>query len=164
MSTYIDTHTIQNLPPSYVDRDDSSSPKSVVYSGVHRLWAFSRSWKRTTRLYSDDLLGVDNIGVCTKRVAEVSAEAIMEDAPEFMKNTAVPAEGVFKAVRIEVSPPRGKEDGAPESEYLLFLFTSQIVYLAGLAIASACSGEVLDVKTVKEVLKEEYAVDIAFSG
>ena len=30
MSTYIDIHIIQNLPPSCVNRDDSGSPKSAV--------------------------------------------------------------------------------------------------------------------------------------
>lgn len=164
MSTYIDIHIIQNLPPSCVNRDDSGSPKSAVYGGVRRLRVSSQSWKRATRLYFNDLLDADDVGVRTKRVVEVLAEAIAKDAPELAENAAALAEGVFKATKIKVSPPRGKKDGAPESGYLLFLSTSQIARLAELAIASARSGEVLDAKMVKKIFKEEHAVDIALFG
>ena len=164
MSTYIDIHIIQNLPPSCVNRDDSGSPKSAVYGGVRRLRVSSQSWKRATRLYFNDLLDADDVGVRTKRVVEVLAEAIAKDAPELAENAAVLAEGVFKATKIKVSPPRGKKDGAPESGYLLFLSTSQIARLAELAIASARSGEALDAKMVKKIFKEAHAVDIALFG
>lgn len=164
MSTYIDIHIIQNLPPSCVNRDDSGSPKSAVYGGVRRLRVSSQSWKRATRLYFNDRLDADDVGVRTKRVVEVLAEAIAKDAPELAENAAVLAEGVFKASKIKVSPPRGKKDGAPESGYLLFLSTSQIARLAELAIASARSGEALDAKMVKKIFKEEHAVDIALFG
>ena len=164
MSTYIDIHIIQNLPPSCVNRDDSGSPKSAVYGGVRRLRVSSQSWKRATRLYFNDLLDADDVGVRTKRVVEVLGSAIAKDAPELAENAAVLAEGVFKASKIKVSPPRGKKDGAPESGYLLFLSTSQIARLAELAIASARSGEALDAKAVKKIFKETHAVDIALFG
>ena len=82
MSTYIDIHIIQNLPPSCVNRDDSGSPKSAVYGGVRRLRVSSQSWKRATRLYFNDLLDADDVGVRTKRVVEVLAAAIEKDAPD----------------------------------------------------------------------------------
>ncbi|MCI7456080.1 type I-E CRISPR-associated protein Cas7/Cse4/CasC, partial [Actinomyces urogenitalis] len=31
MSTFVDIHLIQSLPPSCVNRDDSGSPKSALY-------------------------------------------------------------------------------------------------------------------------------------
>ena len=37
MSTFVDIHLIQSLPPSCVNRDDSGSPKSALYGGVRRL-------------------------------------------------------------------------------------------------------------------------------
>ena len=164
MSTYIDIHIIQNLPPSCVNRDDSGSPKSAVYGGVRRLRVSSQSWKRATRLYFNDLLDADDVGVRTKRVVEVLAAAIAKDAPELAENATTLAEGVFKAAKIKLSPPRGKKDGTQESGYLLFLSTSQIARLAELAIAPARSGETLDAKTVKKIFKEAHAVDIALFG
>lgn len=164
MSTYVDIHIIQSLPPSCVNRDDSGSPKSAVYGGVRRLRVSSQSWKRATRLYFNDLLDAKDVGVRTKRVVEVLAERITEDAPELADAAAELAEKVFAAARIKLAPPRGKKDAPQESGYLLFLSTSQIERLAGLAIASARGGEALDAKTVKKIFKEAHAVDIALFG
>ena len=164
MSTYVDIHIIQNLPSSCVNRDDSGSPKSAVYGGVRRLRVSSQSWKRATRLYFNDLLDAKDVGVRTKRVVEVLAERIAEDAPELADAAAGLAEKVFAAARIKLAPPRGKKDAPQESGYLLFLSTSQIERLAGLAIASARGGEALDAKTVKKIFKEAHAVDIALFG
>ena len=164
MSTYVDIHIIQSLPPSCVNRDDSGSPKSAVYGGVRRLRVSSQSWKRATRLYFNDLLDAKDVGVRTKRVVEVLAERITEDAPELAGDAAGLAEKVFAAAKIKLSSPRGKKDAPQESGYLLFLSTSQIERLAGLAIASARGGEALDAKTVKKIFKEAHAVDIALFG
>lgn len=164
MSTYVDIHIIQNLPPSCVNRDDSGSPKSAVYGGVRRLRVSSQSWKRATRLYFNDILDTKDVGVRTKRVVEVLAERITEDAPELAGDAAALAKKVFAATKIKLSSPRGKKDAPQESGYLLFLSTSQIERLAGLAIASARGGGALDAKTVKKIFKEAHAVDIALFG
>ena len=164
MSTYVDIHVIQNLPPSCVNRDDSGSPKSAVYGGVRRLRVSSQSWKRAARLYFNDLLDAKDVGVRTKRVAELLAARITEDAPDLAGNATKLAEEVFKTARIKLASPRGKKDAPPESGYLLFLSTSQIARLAGLAIASARDGGALDAKTVKRIFKEAHAVDIALFG
>ena len=164
MSTYVDIHIIQSLPPSCVNRDDSGSPKSAVYGGVRRLRVSSQSWKRATRLYFNDLLDAKDVGVRTKRVVEVLAERITEDAPELAGDAAALAKKVFAATKIKLSSPRGKKDAPQESGYLLFLSTSQIERLAGLAIASARGGGALDAKTVKKIFKEAHAVDIALFG
>ena len=164
MSTYVDIHVIQNLPPSCVNRDDSGSPKSAVYGGVRRLRVSSQSWKRAARLYFNDLLDASDVGVRTKRVVELLASRIVEEAPDLTENALSLAEGAFKAAKIKLSPPRGKKNAPQESGYLLFLSTSQIARLAELAIASAHSGEALDAKTVKKIVKEAHAVDIALFG
>ena len=161
MSTYVDIHIIQNLPPSCVNRDDSGSPKSAIYGGVRRLRVSSQSWKRAARLYFDDLLDASDVGVRTKRVAGVLAAKIAEDAPELTESALSLAEGVFKTAKIKLSPPRGKKNAPQESGYLMFLSAGQIGRLAELAITSARGGEALDARTVKKIFKETHAVDIA---
>lgn len=164
MSTYIDIHIIQNLPPSCVNRDDSGSPKSAIYGGVRRLRVSSQSWKRAARLYFDDLLDASDVGVRTKRVAGVLAAKIAEDAPELTESALSLAEGVFKTAKIKLSPPRGKKNAPQESGYLMFLSAGQIGRLAERAITSARGGEALDARTVKKIFKEAHAVDIALFG
>ncbi|WP_454930808.1 type I-E CRISPR-associated protein Cas7/Cse4/CasC [Actinomyces israelii] len=163
MSTYVDIHVIQSLPPSCVNRDDSGSPKSAVYGGVRRLRVSSQSWKRAARLYFNNLLDASDVGVRTKRVAELLAAQIAEDAPDLAESAPDLAGEVFKLAKIKLSAPR-KKDGPLESGYLLFLSTSQIARLAELAIAAARSGEALDAKAVKKIFKEAHAVDIALFG
>jgi len=109
MSTYVDIHVIQNLPPSCVNRDDSGSPKSAVYGGVRRLRVSSQSWKRATRLYFNDLLDASDVGVRTKRVAELLAARITEDAPDLAETAPALVGEVFKAAKIKLSAPRKKE-------------------------------------------------------
>ena len=164
MSTYVDIHIIQNLPPSCVNRDDSGSPKSAIYGGVRRLRVSSQSWKRAARLYFDNLLDASDVGVRTKRVAGVLAAKIAEDAPELTESALSLAEGVFKTAKIKLSPPRGKKNAPQESGYLMFLSAGQIGRLAELAITSARGGEALDARTVKKIFKEAHAVDIALFG
>ena len=164
MSTYVDIHIIQNLPPSCVNRDDSGSPKSAIYGGVRRLRVSSQSWKRAARLYFDDLLDASDVGVRTKRVAGVLAAKIAEDAPELTESALSLAEGVFKTAKIKLSPPRGKKNAPQESGYLMFLSAGQIGRLAELAITSARGGEALDARTIKKIFKEAHAVDIALFG
>ena len=164
MSTYVDIHIIQNLPPSCVNRDDSGSPKSAIYGGVRRLRVSSQSWKRAARLYFDDLLDASDVGVRTKRVAGVLAAKIAEDAPELTESALSLAEGVFKTAKIKLSPPRGKKNAPQESGYLMFLSAGQIGRLAELAITSARGGEALDARPVKKIFKEAHAVDIALFG
>ncbi|WP_043564581.1 type I-E CRISPR-associated protein Cas7/Cse4/CasC [Actinomyces israelii] len=163
MSTYVDIHVIQSLPPSCVNRDDSGSPKSAVYGGVRRLRVSSQSWKRAARLYFNNLLDASDVGVRTKRVAELLAAQIAEDAPDLAESAPDLVGEVFKLAKIKLSAPR-KKDGPLESGYLLFLSTSQIARLAELAIAAARSGEALDAKAVKKIFKEAHAVDIALFG
>lgn len=164
MSTYVDVHVIQSVPPSCVNRDDSGSPKSAQYGGVRRLRVSSQSWKRAARLYFNDRLDASDVGVRTKRVVETLASRIAEKAPELSESAAALAEEVFKAAKIKLSAPRNKKDAPQESGYLLFLSASQIDRLADLAVSSSRSGEALDAKQVKKVFKETHSVDIALFG
>ena len=164
MSTYVDIHVIQSVPPSCVNRDDSGSPKSAQYGGVRRLRVSSQSWKRATRLYFNDRLDASELGVRTKRVVETLASRIAQKSPELSESAVALAEGVFKAAKIKLSAPRGKKDAPQESGYLLFLSASQIDRLADLAVGTSRHGEVLDAKQVKKIFKETHSVDIALFG
>ena len=164
MSTYIDIHIIQSVPPSCVNRDDTGSPKSAIYGGVRRLRVSSQSWKRATRLYFKDHLEVSDLGTRTKRVVETLATRISQQAPEFDEVAQALAEDVFKAAKIKVSPPRGKNGAPRESGYLVFLSNRQLDRLAQTAIATARDGANLDTKVIKKVFKETGAVDVALFG
>lgn len=169
MSTYIDVHIIQNIPPSCVNRDDTGSPKSAMYGGVKRLRVSSQAWKHVTRSFFDAHLDKEDLGMRTKRVVGILAKEIGRQAEDLENDAQELAEEVFNAARIKLSEPRAKKSEeaskkAKESGYLLFLSNRQIAQLAELAVESVRSGEELDKKEVKKIFKSENSIDVALFG
>lgn len=169
MSTYIDVHIVQNIPPSCVNRDDTGSPKSAMYGGVKRLRVSSQAWKHVTRSFFDAHLDREDLGTRTKRVVGILAKEIGRQAEDLENDAQKLAEEVFNAAKIKLSEPRAKKSEeaskkAKESGYLLFLSNRQISQLAELAVESARSGEELDKKEVKKIFKSENSIDVALFG
>ncbi|KWT63876.1 type I-E CRISPR-associated protein Cas7/Cse4/CasC [Streptomyces albus subsp. albus] len=145
--TILDIHILQTVPPSNLNRDDTGTPKSALYGGVRRARVSSQAWKRATRKAFNDLLPPSELGVRTKKVAEVLADRIMALAPATDPAHAVDlaAEMLRTATgsKIEVPKRKTKDDqaegegtngAAPESSYLMFLSTRQLDALAALAV------------------------------
>ena len=42
---YLDVHVLQTVPPSFVNRDDTGSPKTAIYGGTTRARVSSQAWK-----------------------------------------------------------------------------------------------------------------------
>ena len=169
MSTYIDVHIVQNIPPSCVNRDDTGSPKSAMYGGVKRLRVSSQAWKHVTRSFFDAHLDREDLGTRTKRVVGILAKEIGRQAEDLENDAQKLAEEVFNAAKIKLSEPRVKKSEeaskkAKESGYLLFLSNRQIAQLAEMAVESARSGEELDKKEVKKIFKSENSIDVALFG
>ena len=169
MSTYIDVHIVQNIPPSCVNRDDTGSPKSAMYGGVKRLRVSSQAWKHVTRSFFDAHLDREDLGTRTKRVVGILAKEIGRQAEDLENDAQKLAEEVFNAAKIKLSEPRAKKSEgaskkAKESGYLLFLSNRQIAQLAEMAVESARSGEELDKKEVKKIFKSENSIDVALFG
>ncbi|MDO4791379.1 MAG: type I-E CRISPR-associated protein Cas7/Cse4/CasC [Buchananella hordeovulneris] len=164
MTTYVDLHILQNLPPSCVNRDDSGSPKTAVYGGVRRLRVSSQSWKRATRQFFESRLAPQELGIRTKRVVELVASRIAAQSPELAGKAEELAKAVFAAAKIKVEPPKNKKEATAESGYLLFLSPSQVDRLARLAVAAEEQEEKIDAKMAKAIFKEDHAVDMALFG
>ena len=49
MTTFVDIHALQTLPPSNINRDDTGSPKSAFFGGVQRQRVSSQAWKSVIR-------------------------------------------------------------------------------------------------------------------
>lgn len=172
--TIVDIHALQTVPPSNINRDDTGSPKTALYGGTTRARVSSQAWKRATRKAFEGLLQPDELGVRTKRVVELIADAIVEAAPELKESSLGLAEKVLSTVGITVEKPKPRKakdkdaEAEPEENaqvaYLLFLSRRQIVNLAALAIDSERTGEAFDKAAVKKVANSEHSVDLALFG
>jgi CRISPR system Cascade subunit CasC len=163
--TIIDIHILHTVPPNNLNRDDTGSPKTAIYGGVRRARVSSQAWKRATRVAFADHLDRSELGVRTKRIVELLAGEITDRAPELAEQATALAAETFKAVGIDVKPP--KKDLTPEAGYLVFLSRRQLQNLAGAAIAAAGSGNVgqaLKTAKVKDLADQDHSVDIALFG
>ncbi|MDL4813085.1 type I-E CRISPR-associated protein Cas7/Cse4/CasC [Actinomadura opuntiae] len=177
--TIIDLHVLQSVPPSNLNRDDTGTPKTAVYGGVRRARVSSQAWKRATRKSFHDLLDPSELGVRTKRVAELLSDRIRGLDASIDEPTAwnLAAETVQNATgsKIEVPKRRGgaKDDdapaAAPEAKYLMFLSARQLDGLAELAVDGRD-----DITTffkdkdnkarAKQIANARHSVDIALFG
>ncbi|AZK98094.1 MULTISPECIES: type I-E CRISPR-associated protein Cas7/Cse4/CasC [Streptomyces] len=178
---FLDVHALQTVPPSNLNRDDTGAPKSAVYGGVPRSRVSSQAWKRATRSYFEkqDLLDPGELGVRTKKVAEVLAARITAVDPALDEAAALllAATVIQTATGSKIEPPKRKADAAkdgddgpaPESKYLMFLSSRQLDGLAALAVDGAA-----DIKAylqdkankarAKEIANTRHSVDIALFG
>lgn len=177
---YLDVHALQNVPPSNINRDDTGAPKTAQYGGVTRARVSSQAWKRATRKYFDTILDPSELGVRTKKVAEVLAKRITERDPAIPGEKAleIAAEVLRTATGTKIEPPKRKVDKAkkeggaapaPESAYLMFLSARQLEALAELAVEGADNiKEFLKDKDTKNQAKHladsRHSVDIALFG
>ncbi|MFD8967760.1 type I-E CRISPR-associated protein Cas7/Cse4/CasC [Streptomyces sp. NPDC059568] len=182
--TILDIHILQTVPPSNLNRDDTGTPKSAVYGGARRARVSSQAWKRATRTAFSDLIDESELGVRTKKVAEVLSERITRLDPSMTGSVAVAlaAETMRTATGSKIEVPKRKakdsenaESGpAPESGYLMFLSGRQLSALAELAVEGGKGG---DLKALKEFFKvkenktrarqlvdTQHSVDIALFG
>ncbi|MBC7298943.1 MAG: type I-E CRISPR-associated protein Cas7/Cse4/CasC, partial [Demequina sp.] len=103
MTTYIDVHIIQTVPPSNINRDDTGSPKSAVYGGVRRSRVSSQAWKRATRAEFSSHLDTAELGVRTKRVVEQMIGEIVARRPDLEESAEDLAAKVLKVVDINLA-------------------------------------------------------------
>ncbi|MEU9197880.1 type I-E CRISPR-associated protein Cas7/Cse4/CasC [Streptomyces hundungensis] len=176
----VEVHALQNVPPSNLNRDDTGTPKTAFYGGVQRARVSSQAWKRATRTFFSNLLDPAELGVRSKRVAELLAGRIhdLDQSIGESEAWALAAETVLAATGSKIEPPErkakeAKKNGeaapAPESSYLMFLSASQLDGLAALAVEGADDIKAFfkdkDNKAqAKAIANTRHSVDIALFG
>lgn len=163
--TLIDIHILQTVPPSNLNRDDTGSPKTAIYGGVRRSRVSSQAWKRAAREAFKSYLDESELGTRTKRVVDLLAEEIVDQAPELEERASELASSTFETIGIKLEKP--KKDATLQSQYLLFLSRRQIQNLASAAIGAAGADDVkkaLRAAKVKDLANRDHSVDIALFG
>jgi len=141
MSTYIDIHVIQSVPPSNINRDDTGSPKSALFGGVRRARVSSQAWKRATRKLYQQKMDPVGLGYRTKQVAELIGDHMATLAPAMTpEERAERAGSVLKALGMKLERKgRSRKEEEPESAfessaYLTFFSSQQLENFARLAV------------------------------
>ena len=165
MTTFVDIHVLQTVPPSNVNRDDAGAPKSAVYGGARRSRVSSQSWKRATRR-GFGAVDPDNTATRTKRVAGLVKDRLqgrfdVEDEQALRIANAILAPLGLSAKK-----------GGDEIDYLMFLGHGQVDALIDtiddIDALTGASDEDLKSAFVKEDVEKIFAgghpVDVALFG
>lgn len=164
MSTFIDIHLIQLVPPSCINRDDTGSPKSALFGGVERHRVSSQAWKRAVRNDFNSYLDTSELGERTLLAVSRISERILELDTELSEEAAAEAAAdILKTAGISMSTKKKGDESAPKTGYLLFLSRSEINQLAQLALDSL-GEEKPTKKKVREALQGPSAIDVALFG
>lgn len=170
MTTFVDIHALQTLPPSNINRDDTGSPKSAFFGGVQRQRVSSQAWKSVIRRDFESHLDRSKLGVRTRLVADKVVARILDLAPEFDADLAEKAVvqaftavgNSKKHVKLERQEGEKKISDRAVSNAALFLSNQQIDKLAQAIIEA--NGEKIPPKQVKEILNTEHGIEIALFG
>ena len=175
MTTFIQIHALQSVPPSCINRDDTGSPKSAMFGGVKRHRVSSQAWKRAMRNEFTSHLDRSELGVRTLEVIREIANAI-QTKREIGDELAVEfAQEIFTQAGFKVNEKKLKKEKdakaadadatepLPKSEYLIFLSRSEINALADLAI-QLVDGEKPTKKAIREAFQKEQAFDVSLFG
>jgi len=153
---FVDLHVLQSVPPNCLNRDDTGSPKTAIYGGVRRARVSSQAWKRAMRMMFREFFDPADLSVRTKHVFELIANEILKMSSEYTHEEAIEkAQEALKTVGIKTSGKKGKDN---EAEALFFMSQQQAKNTAAVAL-----GEI-DVKEVKNALKESNGVELALFG
>lgn len=150
---YVDIHVLQNVPPSCINRDDTGSPKTARYGGAVRSRVSSQAWKHEMRSMFREILNEDAVGVRTKKVPQMIADAMKEIAG------GIEDEKANKLARKALENTGIKMDKEGLSPVLMFFSAAQAKALAHLAIH-----ESKDKKEYQNALKAAPSIDMALFG
>lgn len=167
MSTFVDVHVLQTVPPSNLNRDDAGSPKQATYGGVRRARVSSQAWKRATRRGFVEQVDEASLGTRTKRISALLAGRIAERG----RIDGEAATRIATTMLADLAIKPGKK--AAETAYLLFFgrpqlerlvepFADDLARLANLDDADLA--EALSGVSARAALGEGHPIDVALFG
>lgn len=171
---YVDIHTLQSMPPSNINRDDTGAPKSAEVGGTRRGRISSQAKKHVMRDLMRASLPADKYGVRTKDVVDHLAAVIREQDETVEEAEALAlAESAFTAAGIKIQDKKQSaaakkaNEGKPagrQAGYLMFVSNQQYQTLATQLLEDRAAGEPLDKKLYKSLLKENNSIDLGLMG
>lgn len=149
---YLDVNAIQTLPPANINRDDTGSPKTAQYGGSRRARVSSQSWKRAIRNYFLENSEDGNVGVRSYKIPDYIASKIKKI------DSSINDEEALKMAD-DILKDAGLKTKNFKTSALFFLGDTQAEELAKAAV-----DKIEDKNLLKDMLKNDPAVDIALFG
>lgn len=140
MTSFIDFHIVQSLPPNNINRDDTGAPKDAIYGGHRRARVSSQCSKRAIRKFfaSANLFRPDELAIRTRQFMRLIADGIDGDREQVMTAAAnaLGAIGIKVAEAKKAKGKKAEDDAEPVGDattgYMLFLSRQTVEQLTAL--------------------------------
>jgi len=154
---YLDIHVLQTVPANCINRDDTGSPKTLVYGGATRARVSSQAWKRAIRTGFREFMAPELVGIRTRSIASLIVQELQKMKPDLVDGEAK------KLVDDALSVSGAKGDG---KDVMFFISLPQARAFAK-AIKDKAEGSINE-KTFKaeleKALTESPSVDMILFG
>lgn len=175
MTTIIDIHALQTVPPSLINRDEVGAPKTAVFGGVPRQRVSSQAWKRAIRKYFENISGAETVGLRSRNLPEVIAKRAMELSPGLTEEDAIAGlRNLFKATGgkdgISMEEPKKTAEDNSEANVAAYPTTKALLFLSPYQIENAAhaivekDGEKFTKAEASDILDTKHSVDMAMFG
>lgn len=166
MSTFLDINVIQSVPASCINRDDTNTPKTVIYGGALRSRVSSQAWKHAMRDMFNQETNESEIlrAHRTKHIPMLVAKEMQKQDTNVTEQEALDKIcAMLKAIKIKFDTKKNEE---PTTKTLLMLSVGQIRNLAKFAnehsIDEVTSKDA--VNAIKNLMTTTNSADLALFG
>ena len=171
MSTFIDIHAIQTVPPSNLNRDDSGSPKTALYGGVRRARVSSQSWKKAMRDWfglqddADILHGLRTRNLQRLIIEDISKRNVFNDLEPDERDERIQelSDAIVQALGFDPNAKNSKM-----TQYLILISKSQVRDIVDVVLNRIEPTSTVfnkdDKKLLKTKLNGSNSVDLAAFG
>lgn len=175
MSLFVEIHALQPLGPNCINRDDTNTPKTVLFGGAVRARVSSQAWKRAIRegFRNDPTVAADSLSMRTKKIVQTIASKIQENHPDVDQDAAIAA-----TLDVLIGPAKNSNSGLTltskgkdknDLSALYFIGAPALNTLADKVYEAIQSGDAKawgkkNAKDIKKLLKDDHAVDVSLFG
>lgn len=159
MTTFIDFHALQTLPPSNINRGEDGAPKSAVFGGKRRQRISSQALKSAQRRDFETLLDYSQLGTRTRTIINEIAQRTVNIEPSIkLEDAETQILKIFKLTEPKKANTKSGGTGKP----LMFIGNQQMDNVAEAVVKK--KGEEFNKKEAITLLNSEHSIDIALFG
>lgn len=165
MTTFINIHALQSIPPASLNNDDGGSPKTAVFGGVERVRVSSQAWKYAMRQHFAEHYGAQYIGCRTSQLPTEFEIAVRAVRPNVDDKVLSRMTNSIVSVVDKVASASDDASSVESSRAQVFFSPKQLESLVEKAVALIDGkSKAFGATDIKEALVGKNTVDMALFG
>jgi len=165
MTTFINIHALQSIPPASLNNDDGGSPKTAIFGGVERVRVSSQAWKFAMRKFFADNYDASYVGCRTSQLPVEFEAAVRSERPKVDSKLLSKMTRTVLSVVDKVAEASEDAASVEASKAMVFYSPEQFASLVSQAVSVVDgTNKSFVVNDVKAALVGKNTVDMALFG